>query len=113
METVTDFSYLDDRINTASGCEAAVTSRTRLRWAKFRECQDLLLLFLIHLKVKGIAYKSCDRSALLYGSEALYLGQIEIGTLLGTERDMVINICGVKLLDKKLRKDLMQMLDLE
>ena len=30
METVTEFSYLGDRINSGGGCVAAVTSRTRL-----------------------------------------------------------------------------------
>ena len=33
METVTDLSYLGDRINTG-GCETAVASKTRLRWVK-------------------------------------------------------------------------------
>ena len=41
METVTDFSYLGDKIHSVGGCEAAVTSTTRLGWIKFRECQDL------------------------------------------------------------------------
>ena len=30
VETVTDFSYLSDRLNSGCGCEEAVTSRTRL-----------------------------------------------------------------------------------
>ena len=29
VETVIDFSYLGDRINSVGGCEVAVTSRTR------------------------------------------------------------------------------------
>ena len=41
VETVTDFSYLGDRIYSEGGCEAAVTSRTRLGWVEFRDCQDL------------------------------------------------------------------------
>ena len=35
-ETITDFSYLEDRINTGVGCEAVVIFRTRLRLVKFR-----------------------------------------------------------------------------
>ena len=42
METVTEFSYLIDRINFGGGYEAVVTSRTRIGWLKFRDCQDLL-----------------------------------------------------------------------
>ena len=42
VETVTDFSYLGDRINSGGGCEAAVTSRTRFGWVNFTDFQDLL-----------------------------------------------------------------------
>ena len=42
VEKLIDFSYLGDRINSGGGCEATVTSRTRLGWATYRECQDLL-----------------------------------------------------------------------
>ena len=42
VETVTDCLYLGDRIYSGGGCEAVVTSRTRLGWLKFRDCQDLL-----------------------------------------------------------------------
>ena len=44
------------------------------------------------LKIKGIAYKSCVRSAMLYGSETLSLGQNELAILQLTERAMVINV---------------------
>ena len=43
VETVTEFSYLGDRINSGGGCEVAETSGNRIGRAKFRECQDLLL----------------------------------------------------------------------
>ena len=49
---------------------------------------------------------------MLYGSETWSLGQNEIGILKRTERAMVRNMCGVKLMDKKLTKDPMQILDL-
>ena len=38
--TETDFSYLGGRINSGDGCQAAVTSRTRLGWVIFKECKD-------------------------------------------------------------------------
>ena len=47
----------------------AVTSGTRLGWVKFRECQDLHNIKKFPLKIKGIEYKSCVRSAILHGSE--------------------------------------------
>ena len=46
---------------------------------------------------------------MLYGSDARCLGQNEIKQR--TERAMVRSMCGVELVDKKLTKDLMQMLD--
>ena len=64
------------------------------------------------LKYKGIFYKNCERSAILYGNETWCLGQNEIGIVERTERAMVRNTCGVKLMDKKSTKDLMQMSDL-
>ena len=112
MKTVIEFSYLGDRVSSGGGCVAAVTSRTRLGWVKFRECHDLLCGRKFHLRIKGIGYKSCVRSAMLYGSVTWSLGQNEIGILLRTERAMERNMCGVKLMDKKSTKDLMQILDL-
>ena len=68
VETVIDFSYLKDRINTGGRCEAAVIYRTRLKWAKFRRCPKNSLKS--PLITKGIVYKSYVKSAKLYGSEA-------------------------------------------
>ena len=49
---------------------------------------------------------------MLYGSETWCLGQNEIGILLRTERAIVRNVCGVKLIDNKSKKGLIQILDL-
>ena len=49
---------------------------------------------------------------MLYGSITWSLGQNEIEILQRTERAMVRSMCGVKLMDKKLTKDPMQMLNL-
>ena len=37
VETVKDFSYQGDKINSGGGGEMAVTSRTRLGWATLRD----------------------------------------------------------------------------
>ena len=63
----------------------AVTSRIRIGWAKFRECQDLLCVKKFHLKIKGIVYKSQVRSAIFHGNETWSQGQNEIGILQRTE----------------------------
>ena len=49
---------------------------------------------------------------MLYGSETWCFGQNEIGILQRTEKTILRSMCGVKLVDKKLTRDLMQMLDL-
>ena len=49
---------------------------------------------------------------MLYESETWCIGLNEIGILQRTERSMVRNMCGVKSMDKKTTKDVMQMLDL-
>ena len=36
VETAREFPYLGDRVSADGGCEAAVTSRTRCGWVKFR-----------------------------------------------------------------------------
>ena len=97
-----------------------MTSRNRLGWGG-KDCQDLLcgkiqslprftLQKILPLKLQGSAYKSCVRSAMLYGSETWCLGHNEVGILQRTERAMVRSMCGVKLIDYKSTKDLMQML---
>ena len=69
VETVRDFTYLDDRLSAGEGSEDAVTARTRCGWAKLMECSDLLY-GRFPLKLKGAVYKSYVRPAILYGSEA-------------------------------------------
>ena len=98
METVTDFSYLGDGIYSGGGCVAAVTSRNRLGWVKFRECQEILCRKQLPLKIRGSVYNRCVRSAMLYENET---GPNEIGISQRTEGAMMRNMCGVKLMDKK------------
>ena len=68
VETVKGFCYLGDRLNASGGCETAVTSRVRIGWMKFRECGELLRGRRFSLKMKGMVYGTCVRSAMLYGS---------------------------------------------
>ena len=43
VKTVSEFTYIGDRVSPGGGCEAAVTARTRCGWVKFWECCELLL----------------------------------------------------------------------
>ena len=113
VETVKAFNYLGDRINALGGCEAAVTSRTRLGWMKFRECGELLTARRFTLRLKGKIYRSCVRSSMLYGSETWTLRETELAILRRTERAMMRTMCGVKLMEKRKTEDLMDLLGLK
>ena len=59
-----------------------------------------------------MAYRSCVRSAMLYGSETWCLRENEIA-ILRTESAMVRSMCGIKLVDRKNMEELMEMLGLK
>ena len=113
VETVKVFCYLGDRVNASGGCEVAVTARTRIRWVKFKECREFQNSKRFSLKIKGMVYRSCVRSAMLYGSETWCLKEYEMAILRRTERAMVRAVCGAKLMEKKRTEDLMEMLGLK
>ena len=100
-------------MNAGGGCEAAVTARARIGWMKFRECGELLNSKRFSLKLKGMVYRSCVRSAMLYGSETRCLRKNEMAILRRTERAMVRAMCGANLMEKKRTEDLMEMLGLK
>ena len=79
---------LGDGLNSGGGCEAAVTAKVRIGWARFRECGELLLGYRFPLRIKGKVYRCCVRSAILYGSEAWCLRENEIAILRRIERTM-------------------------
>ena len=60
--------------------------------------------------LKGDVYGSYVRPAILYGSEAWYLNESDIGILRRTKRSIVREMCGVQLKDRKRSTYLMFML---
>ena len=62
------------------------------------------------LRLKGAVYKSYVRPTILYGSEAWFLKESEMGILRRTERSMVRAMCVVQFKDRKGSTDLMFML---
>ena len=63
--------------------------------------------------MKGRIYRSCVRSAVLYGSETWCLKENEMSILRRTERAMVRAMCGVKLKDRESSEELMDRLGLK
>ena len=113
VENVKGFRYLGERLNASGKCETAVTARVRIGWMKFRECGQLLLGRRFSLKMKGMVYPGCVRSAMLHGSATWCLRENEMLILRRTERSMVRSMCGVKLVDRKNTEELMKMLGLK
>ena len=110
VKTVKGFCYLGDRLNASGGCETAVTSKVRIGWMKFRQCGKLLRGRKFSLRMKGMVYRCCVRSAMMYRNETWCLREIEMAIWRRTERGMVRSVCGVKLVDGKKMEDLMEML---
>ena len=101
METVREFTYLDNRVSAVGGCEAAVTARTIGGRAMSRECGELLYGRVYSLKLKQAVYKSHVRPAILCGSEEWWQKESEMGIVRRTERSMVRAMCGVQHTDIK------------
>ena len=65
------------------------------------------------MRMEGVVYRSCVRSAMLYGNETWCLRESEMAILKRTKRAMVSSIGGVKLVDRKNTEELMEMLGLK
>ena len=85
METVNGFCYSGDRLNASGGCEAAVTARVRIGWARFRGCEKLLHENRFPLNMKDKVYRCCVRSAIRYGIMTWRLKENENAILRTTE----------------------------
>ena len=84
----------------------------RIEWVKFKTCGELQNSKRFSLKMKGMVYRSCVRSAMLYGSETRCLRENEIA-ILWTERAMMRAMCGAKLMEKKRTEDVMEIMGLK
>ena len=88
VQTVSEFTYLGGRVGAGGVYEAAVTDRKGCWWVGLRECSELLYGRRFPLKLKWAVYRSYVKPAILYGSEAWYLKESEIGILQRRERSM-------------------------
>ena len=89
MKTVSEFTYLGDRVSASRGCEAAVTARTRCGWDKLRKCGELLYGRRFPLRLKMAVNKSYVRPAILHGREAWCLEKNKMGILRRPKRSIV------------------------
>jgi len=59
LELVDKFCYLDDMLSVEGDADAAVETRIRIGWNKFKQLVPLLTNKDISLKVRGRLYSSC------------------------------------------------------
>ena len=85
---VASFVYLGDELDAGGGCLNAVTARVRVGWKKFRELSAVLCGRKWSVKMKGKLYKTCVRTAMIYGGET-WTWRNEEAVLLRAERAMV------------------------
>jgi len=69
LELVDKFCYLGDMLSADGDADAAVETKIRIGWNKFRQLVPLLTNKDISLIMWGRSYSSCVRSSMLHGSE--------------------------------------------
>jgi len=72
---VDKFCYLGDMLSVDGDADAAVETRIRIGWNKFRRLVPLLTKKDILLILRGRLYSSCVRSSMSYGSETWPVGK--------------------------------------
>ena len=77
------------------------------RMDKFKECGELLRGRRFSLRMKRMFYRSCVKSAMLYGSETWCLRESEMAILRRSERGMMRSMCGLKLVDRKKMEEML------
>ena len=112
IEKVDRFCYLGDTINSGGGCEVSVVRRCQFGWLKFNELSSLLCGNRFSMKIKGKIYKACVRTVMIYGAETWNVKSKEEEILRRAERAMIRKMCGVKLVERKNTKELMDRLGL-
>jgi len=87
---VDKFCYLGDMLSADGDADAAVETRIRIGWNKFRQLVPLLTNKDISLIRRGRLYSRCVRSSMLHGSETW---------LIRKENEVALQRAEMKLLD--------------
>jgi len=69
LELVYKFCYLVGMLSVDGDADAAVETRIRIGWNKFRQLVPLLTNKDVPLIMRGRLYSSCVRSSMLHGRE--------------------------------------------
>ena len=113
LELVDKFCYLGDMLSVDGDADAAVDTRIRIGWNKFRQLVPLLTNKDVSLTMRGRLYSSCVQSSMLHGSKTWPVRKKNDVALQRAEMQMVRWMCGVKLEDRVRSKELRGRLGLD
>ena len=99
LEVVDKFCYLGDMLSVDGDADAAVESRIRIGWNKFRQLVPLLTNWDISLIRRGRLYSSFVQSSMLHGSETWPVRKENKVALQRTEMRKVRWMCNIKVKD--------------
>src|SRR4029077_8627143 len=91
-------------ISEAGSAGHASVVRVTCAWQKFRELAPILTSRGVSLKLKGLLYKACVQSIMIYASERWPMKVEDTRRLERAERMMVRWMCGVKRKKEKIKK---------
>ena len=94
------FCYLGDTLSVDGDGDAALETRIRIGWNKFRRLVALLTNKDISLIVRGRLYCSCVQRSTLHGNETWPIRKESEVTLQRAEMRIVRWMCGVKVQDR-------------
>jgi len=84
------FCYLGDILSVDGDADAAMKTRIRIGWNKFRHLIPLLTNKGISLKVRGRLYNICVQSSMLHGTETWKEWD---GTSVGRYENAQMDVC--------------------
>ena len=113
MELVDKFCYLGDMLSVDGDADAAVETRIRIGWNKYKQLVPLLTNKDVSLIMRERLYSSCVRSSMLHGSETWPVRKENVVALQRAEMRMVRWMCGIKLKDRLPSKELRDRLGID
>ena len=100
LEVADKFCYLGDMLNSEESVHDTVIAKLRVGWEKFKDLSSVLCKKGVSLRMKGIVYEACVRSALCYGAEGWVIRSEDENRIETTEMRMLRIMCGKTLKDE-------------
>ena len=113
LEVEDKFCYLGDMLNSEVSVQNAVIARLRVGWGKFKDLLSALCKKGVSLRMKGIVYKACVRSAVCYGAERWAMRSEDENRIETTEIRMLRMMRGKTLKDKVRNENIRKIVQVE